>query len=94
MIGLDERLGLTARERRVVRVRFHEPVADDLRTDLTELARRRGRASERAADRIAPIEVVVDDPCGEHERLLGGLRPPQQRHGQLREIAFGLRELT
>jgi hypothetical protein len=93
-IGLDERLGLTARERRMIRVRFHEPVDDELRTDLTELARRRGRASERAADRIDPIEVVVDDPCGEHERMIGGLRPPQRRHGQLREIEFGLDELS
>lgn len=93
-IGVDERLGLTARERRIVRVRFLEPVDDDLRTDLTEIARRRGKASERAADRIDPIEVVVDDPCGGHERMIGGLRPPQHRHGQLREIEFGLHELS
>jgi hypothetical protein len=93
-VSLDERLGLTARERRMVRVRFHEPVDDDLRTDLTELARRRGRASERAADRIDPIEVVVDDPGGEQKRMIGGLPPPQRRHGQLREIEFGLHELN
>lgn len=93
-IGLDERLGLTPRERRTVRVRFHEPVDDELRTDLTELACRRGTASTRAADRIDPIEVVVDDPCGEQERMIGGLRPPQRRHGQLREIEFGLHELN
>jgi hypothetical protein len=30
-VRLDERLGLTERERRVIRVRFHEPVDDDLR---------------------------------------------------------------
>jgi hypothetical protein len=75
-------------------VRFDEPVDDDLRSDLTVLARRRGRASERAADRIEPIEVVVDDPCGEQQRMIGGLRPPQRRHGQLREIEFGLHELN
>jgi hypothetical protein len=91
-ISLDERLGLTRRERRLVRVRFHEPVDDDLRTDLTELARRRGTASERAAERIDPIEVVIDNLCGGQERIIGGLRPPQRRHGQLREIEFGLRE--
>jgi hypothetical protein len=45
------------------------------------------------ADHIDPIEVVVDDPCGEQERMIGGLRPPQRHHGPLREIAFGLREL-
>jgi hypothetical protein len=93
-ISLDERLGLTQRERRIIRVRFHEPVDDDLRTELAELARRRGRASDRAAERIDPIEVVVDDPRGQHERMIGGLRPPQRRHAQLREIEFGLRELT
>jgi hypothetical protein len=92
-VSLDERLGLTERERRMVRVRFHEPVADDLRAELTELARRRGMASHRAAERIAPIELVVDDPCGEHDRIVGGLQPPQRRHGQLREIEFGLGQL-
>ena len=90
---IDERLGLTQRERRLVQVRFHEPVEDDLRTDLTALARRRGAASERAADRIDPIEVVVDDQYGERERMIGGLRPPQRRHGPLRELAFALHEL-
>lgn len=91
-VSLDDRLGLTRRERRVVRVRFHEPVDDDLRTDLTALARRRGTASERVADRIDPIEVVIDDSSGEQERIIGGLRPPQRRHGRLREIEFGLHE--
>jgi len=93
-IKVDDRVGLTQRERRMVRLRFCEPVDDDLRAELTELARRRGTASERAAERIAPIEVVVDDPWGEHERMRGDLRPPQRRHGQLREMMFGLRELA
>jgi len=92
-ISLDERLGLTQRERRMVRVRFHEPVDDDLRTELTELARRRGTASDRAAERIAPIELVVDDPCGEHQRIVGRLQPPQRRHGELRDVEFALRKL-
>ncbi|MGH2943932.1 MAG: hypothetical protein ACRDLN_14275 [Solirubrobacteraceae bacterium] len=74
-IRVDDRLGLTRRERRVVRVRFCEPVADDLRSELTELARRRGPASERVAERIALIELVIDDPHGEHERITGRLRP-------------------
>jgi hypothetical protein len=93
-IRVDERLGLTEHERRLVRVRFHEPVDDDLRCDLAELVRRRGTASDRAAERIDLIELVIDDPCGEHERIVGGLRPPQRRHGQVREIEFGLREVT
>ena len=91
-IRLDDRLGLTRRERRTVRVRFCEPVADELRAELSELARRRGSAGERAAERIAPIEVVIDDAAGEHERMTGRLRPAHTRHGRLREIEFGLRE--
>lgn len=62
--------------------------------ELSELARRRGPASERAAERIDPIELVIDDPHGEHERITGRLRPPQRRHGRLREIEFGLGQLT
>ena len=93
-IGVDERLGLTEHERRPVRVRFHEPVDDDLRCELAELVRRRGTASDRAAERIDLIELVIDDPGGEHERIVGGLRPPQRRHGQVREIEFGLRKAT
>jgi hypothetical protein len=89
-IRVDDRLGLTRRERRLVRVRFCEPVADELRVELSELARRRGSASERAAERIDPIELVIDDPHGEHERITGRLAPPQRRHGRLREIEFGL----
>jgi hypothetical protein len=92
-VSIDERLGLTERERRMIGVRFHEPVDDDLRAELSELARRRGTASHRAAERIAPIELVVDDLQSEHERLIGGLQPPQRRHGPLREIEFGFGEL-
>jgi hypothetical protein len=93
-ISLDDRLGLTQRERRMVRVRFHEPVDDDLRAELTQLAWRRGTASERAAERIEPIELVIDDPHGKHERVIGGVRPPQRRHGVLREIEFGFGQPT
>jgi hypothetical protein len=93
-ISVDERIGLTEHERRVVRVRFHEPVADDLCIELCELARRRGLASERAAERIDPIELVIDDPAGEHKRITGRLRPPSRRHGRLREIEFGFGQLT
>jgi hypothetical protein len=91
-IRFDDRLGLTRRERRTVRVRFCEPVADELRAELSELARRRGGAGERAAERIDPIEVVIEDPAGKYERMTGRLRPAHTRHGRLREIEFGLRE--
>jgi hypothetical protein len=93
IVSLDERLGLTERERRMIGVRFHEPVNDDLRAELTELARRRGTPSHRAAERIAPIELVVDDPHSEHEPIVGGLQPPQRRHGPLRDIEFGFGQL-
>jgi hypothetical protein len=93
-VRLDDRLGLTRRERRMVRVRFCEPLADDLRAELGELARRRGTASERAAERIAPMELVIDDLTGERERITGRLRPPHRHHGRLREIEFGFGHLT
>jgi hypothetical protein len=92
-IGDDERLGLTRQERRLVQVRFHEPLDHGLRSELTLLLRRRGSAARRAAERIEPIEVVVEDPHGEHERILGSVEPPQVHHGPLRNIEFALRAL-
>ena len=91
--GDDERLGLTRQERRLVQVRFHEPLNDDLRSELTLLLRRRGQAARRAAERIDPIEVVVDDPHGERQLIVGSVEPPQVHHGPLRNIEFALREL-
>ena len=91
-IRFDDRLGLTRRARRTVRVRFCEPVADELRAELASLRVGAAAPGERAAERIDPIEVVVDDPTGEHERMAGRLRPAQTRHGRLRKIEFGLRE--
>jgi hypothetical protein len=93
-VRYDDRLGLTRRERRMVRVRFTEPVDDDLRAELSELARRHGTASQRAAERIDPIELVIDDPAGEHEHMTGRLQPPDTRHGRLSEIEFGFGQLT
>jgi hypothetical protein len=92
-ISDDERLGLTEQERRLVRVRFHEPLDDGLRFELTQLQRRRGQAARRAAERIDPIEVVVDDPHGERRRIVGRVEPPQVHHGLLRDIEFALRRL-
>lgn len=87
----DGRLGLASHERRVVWVRFHEPLDDDLRSELVQLVRRRGVAARRAVERVDPIEVVVDDPYGERERFVGRLEAPQVRHGLLRAIEFELR---
>jgi hypothetical protein len=93
-VRFDDRLGLTRRERRIVQVRFSEPVDDELRTELRELAGRRGRASQRAAERIDPVELVIYDPSGEQEHMTGRLQPPYSRHGQLGEIEFGFGQLT
>jgi hypothetical protein len=90
-VGFDGRLGLAPRERRVVRVRFHEPLDDDLRSELTQLVRRRGAAARRAVERVDPVEVVVDDPQGTPQRIVGHLEPPQVRHRLLRDIDFELR---
>jgi hypothetical protein len=87
----DGRLGLAPRERCFVRVRFHEPLDDDLRAELTQLVRRRGAAARRMVERLDPIEVVVDDSHGERQRIVGHLQPPRVRHGQLRAIEFELR---
>ncbi len=92
-ISDDERIGLTQQERRLVRVCFHEPLDDGLRSELTQLMRRRGAAAGRAAERIDPIEVVVDDPHAERQRIVGRVEPPQVHHGALRDINFALRKL-
>jgi hypothetical protein len=92
-ISVDERLGLTLQERRRVRLRFHEPLDDGLRSELAQLMRRRGTAARRAAERIDPIEIVVDDDLGERQRIVGQVEPPQARHGQLRDVDFALRRV-
>jgi hypothetical protein len=79
-ISLDDRLGLTARERRLVRVSFHEPLDDDLRSDLTELVRRRGAAARRVAEAAHEIAVIVNDLDSAPTRIVGRLQPPEARH--------------
>jgi len=91
-ISVDDRLGLTERERRRVRVSFHEPLDDDLRSELIELVRRRGAAARRVADASQMIAVIVGDLDSGRVRIVGHLQPPGARHGPLREIEFGLRE--
>lgn len=78
----------TQRERRVVRARFHEPLDDELRGELNQLLRRRGAAARRIADDLEAIEIVIEDPRGEPERIVGHVQPPRVRHGRLREIEF------
>jgi hypothetical protein len=89
----DDRLGLSPGERRRIVARFLEQVEPELRDELAQLVRRRGAASRRIADGLAPVEVVADEGPGGERRLLCRLQPPQQRYGELREIEFGLREL-
>jgi hypothetical protein len=90
----DDRLGLAPHERRYVAARFLDRVHPDLRAELGELARRRGAAALRAADRIEPIAIVIDDPARGRERIVGRIEPPQVRlcFGALGDVEFGLRE--
>jgi len=53
---------------------------------------RRGAAARRAAERIEPLAVVIDDPCLGRERIVGRIEPPQVRRGYLGDVEFGLRE--
>jgi len=91
-VGADTRLGLTARERRIVTVRFLHPLEPRLRAELTELVRRRGAAARRASERMQPIEIVFDDPLRGLQRISGSVQPPQRRGGDLHDIQFVLRE--
>jgi hypothetical protein len=47
----------------------------------------------RRANEILKAELVVDEPDGGRHRVVGRLQPPLLRHGRLRDIEFGLREL-
>ena len=91
-VGVDTRLGLTVRERRCITVRFLDRLEPVLRAELIELVRRRGAVALRAAERMSPVEVVFEDPCLGLQRIVGSIRPPQQRNGDLHDIQFGLRE--
>jgi hypothetical protein len=93
-VGADARLGLTARERRFFTVRFLDDLESRLRAELTELVRRRGAVARRAAERMAPIEIVFDDPLRGLQRITGCVQPPQRRNSDLQEVQFGLRELA
>ena len=92
-VSLDGRLGLTPHERRLMRVRFHEPLDDGLRAELAQLVRRRGAAALRVAESFHEIAIALDDPDSERVHFVGRLQPPQVRHGQLSEIEFSLGDL-
>jgi hypothetical protein len=89
----DVRVGLAPRERRrrSLRAAFTERVDPALHAELAAVARHRGAAARRAADRMDPIEVVFDN---KQQRLIASIQPPQfGRGGALREVEFVLREL-
>jgi len=50
-------------------------------------------AARRAAERMEPVVIVVDDPRRGRERVVGRLQPPQVRGGDLYDIEFVIREL-
>jgi len=94
-IGRDDvRLGLAPRERRYVTARFRERLDSDLHAELVALARQRGAAARRVAERMEAVVIVVDDPRHGRERVVGRLQPPQVRGGDLSEMEFAVRELT
>jgi len=90
-ITADFRLGLAPHERRYFSARFFERLHPALRTELTELVRRRGAPARRAAERMPPVEIVFDDPRRGRQRIVGRVQPPQARRGELYEIDFDLR---
>jgi hypothetical protein len=92
----DVRLGLAPRERRrrSLRAAFIERVDPDLRAELVAVARHHGAAARRAADRMEPIEVVIEDPHRGRRRIVGRVQPPEIRHGDLCDIEFAVRELA
>jgi hypothetical protein len=93
-IGRHDSLGITRYGRRYVSARFLDRLHPELRAELTELACRDGSTARRAAERMQPIVVVIDDPCLGRERIVGRIEPPQVRRGFLGEVEFGLRERT
>jgi hypothetical protein len=92
----DVRVGLAPRERRrrSLRAAFVERVDPALRAELVAVARHRGAAARRAADRMQPIVVVIEDPRHGRQRIVGRVQPPQVRHGDLCDIEFDVHELT
>jgi hypothetical protein len=59
---------------------------------LAELAHRRGAPARRAAERMEPIVLVIDDPRHGRDRIVGRIEPPHTRRSDLRDVEFRLRE--
>jgi hypothetical protein len=91
----DVRVGIAAgeRRRRSMRATFTERVDPTLHDELAAVVRRRGAAARRAADRMEPIEVVVEDTHLGRQRIVGRVEPPQVRRGDFDEIEFAMREI-
>ena len=89
----DDRLGLAGYQRRYIVARFADRVDGALRSELTDLLRRRGAAARRIAERMAPIEIVIDDPRRGRQCMTVHLQPPQLRCGGLHDVEFALREV-
>jgi hypothetical protein len=60
--------------------------------ELEQLVPRRGAGAARIGDRIQSIELVIDDPQRDSQRLVGRLEPPQWRRWELSENEFVIRE--
>ena len=91
-ISLDARLGLAPRERRQLIARFVDRLAPTFRHELEQLVRRRGAGATRAGDRIESIELVIEDPQRNGQRLVARVEPPQWRRWELAENEFVIRE--
>lgn len=90
----DRRLGLTRRERRILRARFDGELAPELRGALAIVAGCRGAAAQRAAERIEPLTLVMEDPREGRIAVKAGVMPPDlPARGAVRDLAFGLHEI-
>jgi hypothetical protein len=89
----DGRLGMTAWEsRRHVCVQFQDGIDPVLRAELHRLAGARGAKAARIADRLDPVEVVVEDHRREL-RLEGRLeRPVVGGYREIDRMDFRVRE--
>jgi hypothetical protein len=95
VIGQDtRRVGLAPHERRRITVRFLEHIDPGLRDELVQLRARRGARAARLAEHVSPIEIQIQDPHIGTVKLVGQIEPPLFRHGDLRDIEFGVRETS
>ncbi len=88
----EDRLGPSSHGRRYITVRFLDRLHPALRAELVELAHHLGPAARRAAERMEPIVVVIDDPVHGRERMVGRIEPPKVRGLYGGHVEFELRE--